>query len=80
MKTKFLIHSLPGNSFEFFFPNNFKIKFFLHSLQKGLEFENLRASIFASSRKIGISVHPDLSRSILARPGSENHSGSEGWC
>ena len=29
--------------------------------------------------KFEISAHPDLSRSILARSGSENHSGSEGW-
>ena len=36
----------------------------------------LLESILASFK---ISVHPDLSTSILARPGSENHSGSEGW-
>ena len=41
MKTKFLLHSLQGNSFESFFPNDFKMKFFLHSLQKGLDLEFL---------------------------------------
>ena len=62
--------------------NNFRLFSFLTQkleLKSGFCFASLHPFSCSSFRKIGISVHPDISRSILVRPGSENHSGSEGW-